>query len=233
MAVRRKVAAVEPFRIYSGWDVRQAEEAEVFAHSVREHASIPVDIRFVSADPVVPGGPVCTRRAVTSFTYARFMVPSLCGYEGMAVYADGCDQLCLDDVAELAAIPMDGCAVKVVKHEFRGQARPRSWSSLMLMDCTKRTLWLPEAIETASDDWLMRFEPFADEEIGELPECWNQMCVPKLDPENELRTIELPEPPEGTKVAHWSYLSDPNGGSWITRSGSKVWAAARDRWRAA
>ena len=127
-----------PFRIFSGWDKRQAEAAEVFAFSVRERASIPVEIRFLSADPEVPDGPVCKRRGVTAFSYSRFYAPYLCGYEGVCVVLDGCDQLCLGDVDDLrafAAYDMNGSAIKVVKHTRGSEARPRSWTSLMLIDC--------------------------------------------------------------------------------------------------
>jgi hypothetical protein len=235
-ALERKAAAVEPFRIFSGWDQRQAEEADVFAFSVKEHASIPVRIEGVSIHsgaiwtmdlarkPELSGGnglASASRTGVTSFSYARFYVPWICGYEGVAVYADGCDQLCLGDVAELAAIPMDDHAVLVTKHKFHDQRRPRSWTSLMLIDCSKLRCWSPEAVETASDTELMRFGAFPDEVIGELPWEWNALQEPDVEPSPDVR------------IAHWSYLSEPDGGSWIDRSGSQVWAAARERWRAA
>ena len=85
------------FPIFCGWDRRQREAAEVFKRSVIDRASIPVEIEFASADLGT-----CRRRGVTAFTYARFMVPALCNFEGRALFADGCDQLCLGDVAELA-----------------------------------------------------------------------------------------------------------------------------------
>ena len=66
-----------PFRVFSGWDRRQSEAAEVFAASVERRASIPVEMRFVGQD--------VSRQGVTAFTYARFMVPNLCGYEGVAL----------------------------------------------------------------------------------------------------------------------------------------------------
>ena len=36
----------------------------------------------------------------TEFTYTRFLVPYLCGYQGKAIFID-CDMLCLGDIAEL------------------------------------------------------------------------------------------------------------------------------------
>jgi hypothetical protein len=212
-----------PFRIFSGWDKRQTEAAEVFAFSVRERASIPVEIRFLSADAEVPGGPTCARRGVTAFSYSRFYAPYLCDYVGTCLVLDGCDQLCLTDVAELVAIPMDGCAIKVVKHTRGSEERPRSWTSLMLMDCAAPELqvWIPKLVEVTLDDRLMRLRDVADARIGELPVEWNALCAPGI------------EPPAGTKIAHWSYLSQPDGGSWIQRSGSKIWEMERKKWLAA
>lgn len=206
----------QPFPLFHGWDSRQAEAAEVFAFSVYEHASIPVELHAMKlADLPIK------RRGVTEFSYGRFCVPWWQDYEGVAAFFDGCDQLCLGDVAELAAIPMDGCAVKVVKHKRGEERRPRSWSSVMLMDCSWFGAWTPGYIERCSDEELMRFTSLADSAIGELPAEWNTLVM------------QGEEPPAGAKLAHWSCLSDPNGTDWISRSGSRIWAAARERWRAA
>lgn len=205
----------EPFRIFSGWDARQEEAANVFEFSVREHASTPVEIMFVGTSPKFK------RQGVTGFTYARFLVPSLCDYNGVALFADGCDQLCLADVAELAAMPMNGYAVRVVKNQREGEARPRAWTSFMLLDCSKFTAWTPEFVEEAPDAMMMRFGNLADAQIGDLPPEWNSMMASDS------------EPPAGAKLAHWSYLAQPEGNSWVDRSGSNTWAAARQRWREA
>jgi len=36
----------------------------------------------------------------TEFSFSRFLVPYLCGYEGKAIFMDG-DMLCRSDIAEL------------------------------------------------------------------------------------------------------------------------------------
>ena len=64
------------FRMFSGWDKRQAEAAEVFAFSVRQNASIDVDVRAIGVDGAeLVVEPAFTRRGVTAFTYTRFLVP--------------------------------------------------------------------------------------------------------------------------------------------------------------
>ena len=185
------------------------------------------------------------RRGVTDFTYSRFLVPWLCGFEGRAVFGDGCDQLCLGDVAELAAWDMQGKPLWVVKHPSPRHVprhdRARSWTSLMLMDCAKLTGWGVDYVARQPDDQLMRLRILADAEIGELPPAWNHIPQPdKIDVTMPRTGVSQfadglidPEPPEWVKVMHWSQLSDPNGGGWIDRSRSTVWAEWRERWRAA
>jgi hypothetical protein len=237
---------VTAFRVFSGWDRRQAEAAEVFAYSVVQNSSFSVDhVYFTSADDAENtalaaflrhqdnAGPTaisysrgveraCSRRGVTAFTYARFMVPFLCGYEGRAAFFDGCDMLCLGDVAELADFDMQGKPMCVVKHQaeprlMRG-GRARSWSSLVLFQCDRFTRWTPDYVSRVPDDQLMRLRDFSDDEIGDLPSEWNMLC-------------DVPgEPPEGTKLAHWSAIADPDCGDWITFSGSTVWDQWRQKW---
>ena len=52
----------------------------------------------------------------TDFSFSRFLVPYLCGYEGWSLFMD-CDMLMLDDIAELWALRDERYAVQVVKHE--------------------------------------------------------------------------------------------------------------------
>jgi hypothetical protein len=220
-------ATMTAFCVFSGRDRRQAEAAEVFRHSVHEHASAPVEVDFVSADNGWCQAAGFRRRGVTAFSFARFLAPWICDYEGRALYADGCDMLCLGDVTELASFDLDGRPLAVVKHPpirlVPRETRARSWTSLMLMDCghPRMKRWTPEYIETAPDGQLMHLLDFKDDEIGDLPPEWNTLVAPGCDP------------PDGTKIAHWSALSNPDIGSWINASGSLDWAEARERWRAA
>ena len=122
----------------------------------------------------------------TEFTYTRFLVPYLCGYQGIALFMDS-DMLCLGDMAELFSYDMEPYALRVVKHgnqpkttlKMDGKIQtiyPRkNWSSLMLMDCAKLTCWTKEAVETREAKWLHRFEPIPDELIDELPIIWNSL----------------------------------------------------------
>lgn len=202
--------------VYSGWDPRQTEAAEVFRHSVLVNAKGDVDVLFLRLSEF----PSFARRGVTEFSYSRFLVPHLQGFQGRAVFADGCDMLCLGDMSELAAIDMHGAAVMVVKNEAPRQDRPRVWTSFMLLDCARLKCWTPQHVSSAPDERLMRLRDLPDPEIGALDPSWNTLVMPGN------------EPPPGTRIAHWSALANPNGSGWIDRSKSKLWAEWRERWRA-
>lgn len=211
--------AARPFRVFLGWDDRLTECCKVAGYSLLANASIPVELNYL--DDLTCEG--FTRAGVTQFSYRRFLVPHLCGYQGRALFADGADTLFLGDVAELAELDMGGKALAVVRHQPpRGQDRARANTSVMLIDCAQCSMWTPEAVARASDDRLMRLRDFATNEIGNLPPEWNTMCVVGQEP-----------PPEA-KIAHWSGIAPrcPVGsGDWIDFSKSAVWMEWRERMR--
>ncbi|MCA9100775.1 MAG: glycosyltransferase [Pirellulales bacterium] len=213
-------------RIFIGWDSRFPEPADVLKYSLEKHSTIPLEIRYLrltdlnfdrAVDPL----------ASTEFTYTRFLVPHLCEFAGTALFLDN-DMLCLGDVAELAALPMDEYALRVVKHDYQPTnatkmygcpqtVYPRkNWSSMMLMDCGKLRLWAKQVIEVASGAYLHRFEDIPDEQIGDLPKTWN--------------TLDWMD--ASTKLIHYT-----NGGPWFEEyrdhPHADVWYAMRDEMKAA
>lgn len=191
-------------RIFIGWDSRFPEPADVLRFSLLKHASIPLDIHYLKLhelhlarqpDPL----------ASTEFTYSRFLVPHLCGFRGTALFLDN-DMLCLGDVKEIADLPMQMFALRVVKHDYQPTntvkmygcpqtSYPRkNWSSMMLMNCARLTLWTKQVVEVQTGAYLHRFQDVPDEQIGDLPTTWNV-----------LDTMD-----ERTKLIHYT-----NGGPWF------------------
>lgn len=195
-------------RIFIGWDSRFPAPGQVLAYTLRKHASGPLDIRFLDYrhlrdcynferehDPL----------ATTEFTYSRFLVPYLCGYEGTALFLDN-DMACFADIYEIAQYLSREQSLAVVQHEHNPTATtkmygvqqtsyPRkNWSSLMLMNCDKLGLWTRRTVETASGAYLHRFEDIPDYLIGSIPKVWNSLDA--MD--------------EHTKIIHWT-----SGGPWF------------------
>lgn len=176
----------EPRRIFIGYDPSQHVSYEVLRHSLERHTSEPLRIEPIDAEKLTDFARPVDPLASTPFTYTRFLVPHLMGYEGIALFMDS-DMLALGDVSELFHLPMEGLALRVRQHDYRPadtvkmggktqtQYPRKNWSSLMLMNCGELRAWTKEAVETQSGAWLHRFEAVPDEQIGDLSPEWNML----------------------------------------------------------
>jgi hypothetical protein len=147
-------------RIFIGIDERQPIAYHVLVSSIQRRASKPVAITPLILDQLP-----MKRRGLTSFTYSRYLVPYLCGYEGTALFIDS-DMLVLGDIAELFDC-QSGSSVDVVP--FAGNfafERP----SVMLFNCAECRDLTPELIETgAPQDFSWA------KSVGNLSSDWNQL----------------------------------------------------------
>lgn len=144
-------------RVFIGFDERQPVAAAVLAHSIERRSSEPVSISRLQIRHM----PV-KRRGLTSFTFSRFLVPYLCGYQGVAVFIDA-DMLCLGDFAELEKYAEH--PVSVVKNELRFE-----WPSLMVFNCGRCIKLTPELVEKG--------DPFSfswADSVGVLPSEFNHL----------------------------------------------------------
>lgn len=172
----------------------------VLSHSIHARASEPVAITPVSLGTL---GDLMWRERnplqSTDFSFSRFIVPQLCGYEGWAIFMD-CDMLVLDDIAKLWALRDDDYAVMCVKHnhvpkeerKFLGAVQTKyekkNWSSVMLMNCAKCSALTPDYVNTASGLDLHRFNWLeSDDLIGEIPHRWNHL----VDYDEEIPVSEI------------------------------------------
>lgn len=181
-------------RLFAGYDEREAVGFHVFLSSVIRRASAPVAVTAIQDAELTDGS--------NAFTYARYKVAEMCGFEGWALFADACDMLCLGDLAEIWALRDPQYAVQLVKHAYKTRNPikylgttmqcpnvdyPRkNWSSLMLINCGAPEWRLCEAGMKAHV-----FTGFADERIGALPPEWN--CL-----------VDEGEPHEDAKLLHWT-----------------------------
>jgi lipopolysaccharide biosynthesis glycosyltransferase len=212
-------------RIFIGFDKREAECADVLAYSLREHASIPLEIQYLKLSELDFGRALDPLQS-TEFTYSRFLVPHLCDYRGKAIFMD-CDMLCLGDIKELDDLDMSGYALRVVKHDHRPLAKtkmdgrvqttyPRkNWSSLMIMNCARLRLWSKQVVETQTGAFLHRFQGIDDGLIGDIPRTWN--------------TLDWMD--DNTRLIHYT-----SGGPWFEQCKDHpygaIWLDWRDRFRA-
>jgi len=124
-------------RIFIGYDSREHVPYEVCKHSIRRHASSPIDIIKLEHRDLRRKGLFNRPWSIqgngqyhdttdgkpfsTEFSHTRFLVPEICRRNGMsegwAMFVD-CDFLFLTDVAELFDHINDQYAVMCVKHDY-------------------------------------------------------------------------------------------------------------------
>ena len=166
-------------QVFLGYDERQSVAFQVAAHSVWEHASVPVSVTRLHIKTL----PI-TRKGLTDFTYSRFLCPWLCDYQGVSIFMDA-DVLCLGDVAELLAFPLAYPDVPVfcVQHSMKYE-----WASVMVFNNALCTNLTPEYVND-KDHHLLKFDWC--EQVGALPKAWNVL-------------VGYDQHTEGAKLLHYT-----------------------------
>ncbi len=175
-------------RVFIGYDPRESVAYHVLSHSILKRATEPVSITPLALNQL---GDLMWRERnslqSTDFSFSRFLVPYLCGFDGWAVFMD-CDMLVLDDMASLWSMRDDKFSVMCVKHDhvpeeetkFLGAVQTKyekkNWSSVMLFNCGKCQALTPDYVNTATGLELHRFKWLeSDDLIGEIPHRWNHL----------------------------------------------------------
>ena len=198
----------EVLKIFIGYDPVENVAWHTMVHSILERSSkpvaiIPVNVRNLKGIFTRERDP----KQSNEFSFTRFLVPYLCGYEGKAMFFD-CDMLLRTDIAEAFSVLQTdpGKAIYVVKHDYEPRddikyldnvqyKYPRkNWSSVMLWDCAHpaNKAVTTEFVNTASPMELHRFLWLKDEQIGELNVRWNWLVG------------EYDQPPADVKNVHWT-----------------------------
>lgn len=178
---------VPHLRIYVGASNRDRVAVQVLAYSIQKHATVPVRV-IPMVDLPVPRARKRANRPRTGFSFARFLIPSLAGYQGRAIYLDS-DMLVLGDVAELAELDFAGCTVLCTKQPEPPPAwkdhdgfRPGRQFSVMVLDCGALRWDIREVVARLDDGDLtyeallfdLALEP--EERVADwVPPGWNHL----------------------------------------------------------
>lgn len=190
--------------IYIGWDSREADVSDVCAHSIRRRTQADVKFHYLRHRQLRKMGYfrrpwlvrnddgenidlVDNKPFSTEFSHTRFLVPSLMGFKGRALFLDA-DMLCLSDINKLFQMGQDQYAVQCVKHQHHPVANVqkmdgrlqlqyyrKNWSSFVLWNCAheaNRGL-TPDKINTLAGGDLHAFKWLKDDDIGALPTTYN------------------------------------------------------------
>ncbi len=217
-------------RVFIGFDERQPIAYNVAQYSLIQRSTVPVAVT-----PLILRQLPIKRRGLTDFTYARYLVPWLCGFEGHALFIDP-DTMTRGDVARL---PWDAFeAVSVVPHtSVKKQNMEVSTlferAAVMLFNCGKCRKLTPEYIDNDKhapnklSEWA--------ESIGELPRSWNHLVgydAPNVDADLVHFTMGIPCFPETSAdefAEEWRMIHKQMNGtvSWKEIMGTSVHA----RWK--
>jgi lipopolysaccharide biosynthesis glycosyltransferase len=195
-------------RVFIGYDSKETVAFHVLSHSIHTRASQPVDIAPLMLTQVKD---IFTRERnnlqSTEFSFSRFLVPYLSGYEGWSMFCD-CDMLMLDDIAKLWALRDDRYAVQVVKHnhvpqediKFLNQTQTKyekkNWSSVILFNNARCKALTLDYVNTATGLQLHQFKWLGDDNlIGEIPHRWNHLV--DYDPQRPVDQLSLIHYTEG------------------------------------
>jgi hypothetical protein len=193
----------ETMRVFVGVDESQLLAAEVLEHTIRQHASGPVEVTPMT-HVKAPMPKEKRNRPRTAFSFSRFAIPALCGYEGRALYVDA-DMQVFDDLAELWRIPFDGAKVLCTnqpeppeKWRGSGHFHPGRQMSVMMLDCGAID-WDVTEIVRGLDEGRYTYEQLMFEMCLLPPE----QVTDGLPPEwNHLEHFE----PGSTKLLHYTVV---------------------------
>lgn len=203
-------------RIFCGADRSQRLPFLVLADSIRRHTTRAVEIRAIDNGDAPPvEDPRCA--PYTEFSFARFAIPALCGYRGLAVYLDS-DMLVFHDIAELWDTPLDGAAVAIEcgsRSDAAQTARARNrHAAVMLLDCARLHWDVARIVAGLGRDYgynaLMSIDPVVEpgEMRERIPTGWNDLD--RYDPART-RNLHFTE----IRTQPWVDPGHPHGALWV------------------
>jgi hypothetical protein len=122
---------------------------KVLEYSICKHASMSVEVfplHLASIDIPVPKD--AQNQPRTPFSFQRFIIPALTGYQGRAIYVDS-DMHVFKDIRALWTLPFEGADVLTVPEMGVSGRRPQF--SVMLLNC-ETLRWDIQAIVKALDE---------------------------------------------------------------------------------
>lgn len=187
--------------IYIGYDGREHDAYEVCKASILRHATGPVFIQKLSEPALRHNGIYRREWSVengqriddrdrkpfsTSFSFTRFLIPSLLQHQGWGIFVDS-DFLFFKDICEIWKSLDPKYAVMCCKQNYQpksaikmdGQAQQaysrKNWSSMMIFNASHASnqRLTPFKVNMEKGSWLHGLSWLDDNEIGDLDHRWN------------------------------------------------------------
>ena len=212
----------EPVRVFVGADRSQLLAVKVLEHSIKRHTQLPVKVvPMVDLPMRTPKDPRNWQR--TGFSFSRFCIPELAGYQGKAIYMDA-DMQVFTDIAALWKIPFEDAKVVIQQAlsdtqqttQKAGSPRQRvKQCAVMLLDCD-RLCWHIEDIIDGFDQGKYDYKQLMAE-LCILEESEIRYAVPF-----HWNSLEYYQPGETALIHYtdmgtqpWVHVDNPNGDLWL------------------
>ncbi len=149
----------------------------VLEFSIREATTLTVEVSSIASfHRAIPLPRDLRNQPRTPFSFQRFLIPELCGYQGRAIYLDADMQL-FTDIGALWDAPMGACDLLTVSEGTQGR---KGQYSVVLLDC-ERLQWRIESIVQGLDEGRYTYEQLmyemcVAENVGRtLDSTWNSL----------------------------------------------------------
>lgn len=177
-------------KMFIGYDTNQSFVYHTARMSVLDHSSIEVEPLHITE--LQKKGLYWRNQNIgsTEFSFTRFLVPYLKGFNGYAIFCDS-DFIWNSDPIELLEYINPSVAVSVVKHDIKQEQLTtvkmdnkqqmwypkKNWSSLMVFNCDHEITQklTPTAVSEQSPAYLHQFEWCNEDFIGEIPHTYNYL----------------------------------------------------------
>lgn len=206
-------------RIFVGSDRSQLLAVKVLEFSIKRRTRLPISLRSMH-DVDLPDPTDVRQSKRTGFSFTRFAIPELAGYNGRALYLDA-DMLVLRDIEELYSLPFAGAKIQIQEElPSIAQAKKHGAPSARIKQCSVMLL------DCAALDWDVRTIINGLDGKYTYENLMHEMCI--LSP-NEIRysvpfqwnSLETYEPGR-TALIHYT---DMNTQPWVcaTNVNGFVW----------
>ena len=167
-----------PIRVYVGATEAQMLPVKVLEYSIRKHASMSVEVFPLHLSGVeIPTPRDPKNRPRTPFSFQRFLIPVLSGYQGRAIYLDS-DMQVFKDVRTLWTLPLNGADLLTTRAPEVPCRRPQF--SVMLLNCDSLRWDIDEIIAALNKGQMnyeqLMFEMAVAENISfDIDGTWNSL----------------------------------------------------------
>jgi len=206
-----KVEINKPISVFVAATEAEWLPMRVLEFSIRENCSSPVEVNALyTYKRDIPLPKKLKNRPRTPFSFQRFLIPEICGYEGRAIYLDS-DMLVFGDISEIWNQPFNGNNLQTVR-EVNNRRFPQF--SVMLLDCASLRWSIDKIVNDLDYNKLnysdLMYHMKVARSIGkDIPSDWNSLECYSEGQTKLLHYTDMDTQP-------WVSTANPHSDLWVS-----------------